>query len=99
LSTSRYAGRFLGTAPEECLLDFAELDTVTADLQLAVRAAFEVKDTQSIEIAKVAGSIETATVCAKGIRDESLGRQSRGTQVADCQAVARDVEFAQHVGR
>ncbi|GLQ98966.1 hypothetical protein GCM10007863_33860 [Dyella mobilis] len=73
--------------------DFAELDTVAADLDLGVDATEIVQSSIGPPARQVAGAIH-AFALRKRMRHEALGAEPRAVQVAARQSVARDIQLS-----
>ncbi|VVN77715.1 hypothetical protein PS687_05970 [Pseudomonas fluorescens] len=80
-------------------LDFAQLDTETANLHLMVDPA-DIFDHPVGGVArKVAGAVQAAADLAERVGHEALGRQVRAIEITACQQLAADHQFAHHANR
>ena len=77
-------------------LDLAELDAVTADLDLVVGPAGELDETVRVDAHHVASRVDASE---SGPVDEPRGRELVAAVVAPGDALAADVELAEHADR
>ena len=79
--------------PQQCGLDFAELDAESAQLDLEVRAAQVLQLPCGVPSSQVAGAVHPVTGCPEGVGDEPAGGQVRTAEVAAGQLTAVDVHL------
>ena len=84
---------------EEDALDLLQVHAVTADLDLAVRAAQVLQLAVGQEAAQVAGAVDALAGDAAGVGDEPVGGQVGAVHVAARHAGAADVQLARHPDR
>src|SRR5207249_10047677 len=76
-------------------LDLAELDPVTAELDLVIGPAEEFEVAVVAPADEIAAAVEARVgALGEGVVDEPLGRELRSVPVAACDAVAAEVELA-----
>src|ERR1700722_3460133 len=77
----RFLYRGVGTKHS---LDFAQLDSETANLHLLIRPPYEFDFSIVAVSGKIAGAIELASLWIVGVRDKPFGRQFGTSKVSSC---------------
>ncbi|MNQ65864.1 hypothetical protein D3C85_803330 [compost metagenome] len=84
---------------QQARLDFAQLDSETANFHLVVDTANVLDHPVGVETRQVAGAIQARARRGKRIGDKAFGRQLRSLKIPPGQQLAADHQLAHHADR